>query len=121
MEAAVCREGNPVQRLRDEGVGKAGLVAVKVLVKWPRGRVGPALGAGSGSGTRLRAGLGRGGLGFGGGIAWLFTCGLVLLFAKPLSGVDICVRRAGPRVASRMGRSGGPVSDLRWLRSSKEP
>ena len=87
MEAAVCREGNTVQRLRDEGVGKAGLVAIKVPVKVPfggrRGRVGSRIG------SRLQVGdLGRVGLGFrgGNGIAWLFTCGLVLLFAEPLSG-----------------------------------
>jgi hypothetical protein len=70
-EAAVCREGNAVRRLRREGVGRAGLVAVevpiKILVRGRRGRVG---------------------LGF--GIAWLFTSGLVLLFSEPRSGVNIC-------------------------------
>ena len=45
--------------------------------------------------------LGRGGLGFGGGngiawvIAWFRTLGLVLLFAAPLSGVDLCVGGRG--------------------------
>jgi hypothetical protein len=100
IEAAVCREGNPVQRLRDEGVGKAGLVAVQVPVKVPfrerRGRVGSRLGGRIGS--RLRVGdLGRGGLGFrgGNGIAWLFTCGLMLLLAAPLRAVDLCVDGRG--------------------------
>ena len=62
MEAAVCREGNTVQRLRDEGVGKAGLVAIKVPVTERRGRVGSRIG------SRLQVGgLGRVGLGFRGG------------------------------------------------------
>src|SRR6267154_265239 len=93
MEAAVCREGNTVQRWRDEGVGKAGLVAVKV----PFGRrVGIRLEDRIGS--RLRLGdLGLGGLGFrgGNGIAWLFTCGLLLPFTEPLSFVDLCLDGRG--------------------------
>src|ERR1700677_4703415 len=80
MEAIVCREGNTVQRWRDEGVGKAGLVAIKVpIIVSVRGR------------------RGRGGLGFRGsnGIDWLFTCGLVLLFAEPVRFVDLCVDGRG--------------------------
>ena len=94
MEATVCREGNPVQRWRDEGVGKAGLVAIKVpIIVSVRGRRGCVVHQLWGRiGSRLRVGdLGRGGLGFRGvnGIAWLFTCGLVLPSAEPLRDVDI--------------------------------
>jgi hypothetical protein len=67
MEAAVCREGDRVQHLRDEGVGKAGLVAVEVpvivlIIVRVKGRGGNRIG------SRLWLGdVGRGGLGFGGG------------------------------------------------------
>src|ERR1700686_181084 len=108
MEAAVFREGNPVQRLRDDWVGMAGLVAVRVPVKIQvggrRGRVGSLLEGRIGSRLRVvdptarRGRLGCGGLGFVGaddGIAWLFTCGLALLLAEPLSFVDIWVDGRG--------------------------
>ena len=63
MEAIVFREGNPVQRVRDEGGGRGGLVAVKDpisrrVVSRRGGRIG----------SRLQVGdLGRGGLSFRGG------------------------------------------------------
>jgi hypothetical protein len=50
--AAVCGEGNPVQRLRGEGVGKAGSVAVEVAFGGQRRRVGIRIG------SRLRVGDG---------------------------------------------------------------
>ena len=75
--------GDPVQAYGvDKGIEGAGLVPVEVgrrrVVRRFRGR--------------LQIGdLGRGGLGSrgGNGIAWIFTCGLVPLFAEPLSGVDV--------------------------------
>ena len=54
MEAAVFREGNPVHRRRDEGAGKARLVAVKVPFGRRRGRVVRQRGGRIGS--RLRVG-----------------------------------------------------------------
>ncbi len=54
-----------------------------------------------------RGRLGRGGLGFGrfNGIAWLFPCGLVLLFAEPLSLVDVCFDGLGHRLRRGWGEA----------------
>ena len=74
--------GNPVRASGvDEGIDKAG-----------RRRVVSRFGGRLGSKLRLWD-LGRVGLDFGGGnsIVWLFTCGLVLVFAEPLSFVDLCL------------------------------
>jgi hypothetical protein len=75
--------GNAVQGFGlDKGIERAGLVPVEVrerrVVSRFRGW--------------LIGDLRCGGLGFlgGNGIAWVFNSGLVLLFAEPLSGVDIC-------------------------------
>ena len=97
IEDAADRVGNPVQRLGvDEGVGKAGLVRVKIPVEVPvKGR------------RRLRVGdLGRGGLGFCGssGIAWLLDRGLRLL-AAPLSAVDLCLDGRGRGLRPGWGKA----------------
>jgi hypothetical protein len=97
-------------RFRASGLikGLSGLV-------WFRSRLGTdeplaVFGAGSAIGSGTCSGwvdLRRGGLGFrgGNGIARLYTCGLVLLFAEPLSGVDICFDGRGRGLRRGLGKA----------------
>jgi hypothetical protein len=95
--------GNAVQGFGlDKGIERAGLVSIGVgrrrVVSRFRGRLG----------YRLRIGdLRRGGLGFrgGNGIAWVFTCGFVLVFAEPLRFVDIWVDGRGRGLRRGWGKA----------------
>ena len=99
--------GNAVQGFGlDKGIERAGLVPAEVgkrqVVSRFRGRLGWRLRC------MLRVGdLRRGGLGFlgGNGIAWVFNSGLVLLFAEPLSGVDIRLDGRGHGLRGGWGRA----------------
>lgn len=82
----------------------SGLIKGLITLKWLGTRLGDdALfaGFGAGWGRDSGSGPGRGGLDFGGGndiawvIAWLRAFGLVLLWATPLRGVDLCLSRRG--------------------------
>jgi len=97
MEAAVFREGTRFIGCGMTGSARAGLVVSESRSNFrPGGASVQAWGPdwqqapGRGPGAR-RVGLLRGD----NGIAWLFPCGLVLLFVEPRSGVDVCVDGRG--------------------------
>jgi hypothetical protein len=108
VEDEIGCAGNPVQLWGiDEGIDRAGLVPVKLGKRLVVGLLGGRLGGRIGS--RLWLGdLGRGGLGLrggGNGIAWVFNPGLVLLFAEPLSGGDICLDGRGHGLRRGWGKA----------------